>query len=34
MGQAADYDQRGFKAIGGEVFLLFLPLFWSLIEKP
>lgn len=31
-GQAAAYAQRGYKAIGGEVFLLFLPLFWRLIE--
>ncbi len=31
-GQAAAYAQRGYEAIGGEIFLLFLPLFWWLIE--
>lgn len=31
-GQAAAYAQRGYQAIGGEIFLLFLPLFWKLVE--
>lgn len=31
-GHAAAYTQRGYEAIGGEIFLLFLPLFWWLIE--
>ena len=31
-GHAAAYAQRGYEAIGGEIFLLFLPLFWLLIE--
>jgi hypothetical protein len=32
LGQAVAYAQRGYIAIGGEIFLLLLPLFWRLME--